>query len=520
MKHKFSQGTNNPGIVTNAPSANVAWSAGNNVRFGNGYTKKTPGKSLLTTIPSGSPIKGMFTFKGYDGVVRTIVCCDTNVLVYTSDFTTYIDITPTTPLSPTTQNDSWQFTLCGGMPVISNGVDRVMKWTNYSSVLETITSAPAMVKCLATVNNRVVYGWTLENSYEFTGRLRWTDIANPDIAIISKEVKGGRADLMRPSGGIGSHERIKAISSSRRIARVYTERNIWLLSPAKPPYVYQADIIAEDVSVLSTRSVVSVRGVDYCIGTDDIYMVADGVKSIGIPIRNSIQANLNKSAVGTAFAFYKPDTQEVFFCVATGNASTPNTAYIYNLELNNFAVCDVNYLSHTYSWVENVTTWDNSPFGAWDNIEDSNTWDQTDTGIIPYSIVGNSEGEILKLDEGVDDYYAGQSLGVYSYIETGDMVLSSEFKSADDVIKTVSRVFPSVKPQTTQTPLMVEVGVRDSLSDDIKWSNPMPYTIGVSRKVDFRNSGKVVRLRFSTEQKEDQWVLDGYTMDYCYRGLR
>lgn len=520
MRRRFSQAESNAGIITNLPTTNVVWSGGRNIRFGLGYVKKTNGKTLLTTIPSGTPIRAMFTFKGHDGTVRTVVFSDAQVFAYTADFTSYDDISPTIPISPLTANDAWQFSLCGGMLVVSNGVDRVMKWENYGGRLETITDAPTVAKTLATVNNRVVYGWVIEGGYEFSGRLRWTKIADPTVATINKEVHGGRSDLMRPSGGMNAHERVKAISSTGRSARVYTERNIWILGPSQAPYVFRADIIAEDISILSTRSVVNVKGIDYVIGTDDLYKVTDVVQPIGLKIKNSIFANINKDAAGTSFSFYKPDTQEVFFCVPTAGATTPNTAFILNLETDNFSVCDVNYLCHAYSWVEDNVTWDSNPFGVWDSVSDSDTWDQTDTGVIPYSIVGNANGEILKLDEGVDDYYAGDTIAIDSYIETGDMILSTDFVSGDGIVKTVSDIYPSLKPQSDKTTLMIEVGVRESLSDNVKWSSKQPYTIGVSRKVSPRSSGKYVRLRFSSGQIGDQWIMDGYSMDYFYRGSR
>ena len=517
-KYTFTQSGNNSGIITNAPSTKVAWVNGKNVRFGSGYVRKTPGKSLLATIPSVSPIRGMFTFKGTDGTVRTIVCSDVNIYSYTNDFGSYTDITPPYPPPSITANDAWQFTLVGGMPVLSCGVDRIWKWESYGSPLALLDNAPRRAKCLTSSKNRLLLGWVLENGYEYPARLRWSDIADPEsFCVDDNKSASGRADMVNPNGNsIDSAERIKGFASRGENTFVFTERNVWLLSPiASKEHVYSLSLFAECIGLISTRAVVYANGVIYFIGTDDFYMIADGVKPIGFSIRNSVFPNLNKAAAGTAFAFYKPDTKEVFFCMATASNTTPDTAYVYNTEFNNWSICSVNYLCYAYNWVENNVTWESQQFGQWDQATDSDVWDTSDAGIIPYNAVGNINGEILKFDDGANDYFASASSAIESYIETGDMVFDNERFN-----KMISRVYPFLKPQSDKTKLMVSVGVRESLSNDIEWSTPVPFTLGINNKVDVRKTGKYGRIKFSTNQLGVDWTLDGYELEYILRGYR
>jgi hypothetical protein len=71
--------------------------------------------------------------------------------------------------------------------------------------------------------------------------------------------------------------------------------------------------------------------------------------------------------------------------------------------------------------------------------------------------------------------------------------------------------------------MMIRVGVRNRLGEDIKWSDPVPFTIGVSEKCDFddfRKEGKWVRIRFYSNIKDAPWSLAGFTIKYEIGGTR
>jgi len=92
-----------------------------------------------------------------------------------------------------------------------------------------------------------------------------------------------------------------------------------------------------------------------------------------------------------------------------------------------------------------------------------------------------------------------------------------------DRMKRISDVIPELAEQDTVSELMVQVGVRNRLSDDIRWSDAVPFTIGVSEKTDFngfRKEGKYVRIRFYSNLLTSPWVLSGYTIKYEEGGTR
>jgi len=130
-------------------------------------------------------------------------------------------------------------------------------------------------------------------------------------------------------------------------------------------------------------------------------------------------------------------------------------------------------------------------------------------------VVGNASGQILILDSG---FNTAAGLAIDGRIETGDL----DFGLPNNV-KTIAEVIPHLEYQDIVSELMVQVGVKNQMPDDLRWSDPVPFTIGVSDKCDlngFRRGGKFVRVRFYSELLTSPWKMSGYTINYEVGGTR
>lgn len=516
--HTFIQGEKNSGIVTNAPSYQVNWATGKNIRFKPGCIYKTFGKTLLATVPGGRAVRDSFTFIDNSGIIHTIICCDDKIYSYHDDFTEYDDITPVIP--PNSDSTSiWQFALIGGCPIITNGIDGIWQWNNFSSVLVKIVNIP-YAKYLTTSYHRLMLANIQEGAYSYPARIRWSPPANPTYFTIDKNAKSGQADIVNMGSGIDTSEKIKSVLGDGEDTYIFADRTIWLATIVNSPYSYRLNMISGDDGLLASRARVKAKGSIWFIGNDDFYKLdRSGKQSIGFPIKNSVFPNINKSAAYLSKTFYQPATNEIFFCLPmldnkSVTSSPINTAYIYNLELQNWSIMDMDFLSHTYNWSTDQIEWNNAS-GTWDSQTDR--WDEiSNNGILPYSVVGNSIGQIFKFDTGYDN----NTTAIESYIETGDIDFSNKFHILTDYFKAIDSVWPGVKPQDVDTPLLIQVGTRSSLHQPISWSEPAAYTIGINDKVDIRKEGKWIRLRFYTMQLGDQWTLDNYSIRYTLRGKR
>lgn len=133
-------------------------------------------------------------------------------------------------------------------------------------------------------------------------------------------------------------------------------------------------------------------------------------------------------------------------------------------------------------------------------------------------IVGTLAGYILQFDSGNNDYASAAYEAIDGRIETGDLSFD-----LPNNMKRIAEVIPDLAVQTLVSELMVQVGVRNRLADDIKWSDPVAFTIGASERCDFngfRKEGKLVRIRFYSDQKDAPWKLAGFTINYEVGGTR
>ena len=106
-------------------------------------------------------------------------------------------------------------------------------------------------------------------------------------------------------------------------------------------------IVDNDIRIMSPRLTCSYKGVIYSLAKDDAYKYYGGKKNpIGLPIRNNFPT-LNYSCIDTSFCFPMNGANEIWFCVPTGTNTAPDTAYVYNWELDNWTITDCAFLSHS-----------------------------------------------------------------------------------------------------------------------------------------------------------------------------
>jgi len=476
------------GINSQLPGSLVLWAIGRNVRFTPGYVSKTLGVAYLASTFGHVAVRATFTFIGTDGAVRTIVCCDTVIYAFNEDFSSYTDITPS-PAPTGGASDVWQFELVAGLPIVSNGKDAIWKWPVYASALTALSGAPTWAKRISTCMHRLVVSNILEGGFTYPGRVRWTEPGNPENWTIDTTGKSGRFDIMDYNTGIESLANIKAQIANGQKMFFFAERGMWTSDFAQATKQFvETD---PDAEILSSKCVCRLGNYIFYLGKQDVFKTAGVMPdAIGLPIRDELFDNLNESALDTAFCFPVRAASEVWFCVATGTNTVPDTAFIYNDELKVWTVLGISFSCHGEKALTGITR----------------------------EIIGTAAGDLLQLDSGGNGYAAAVYNAIDGYIETGDLNFD-----LPDHMKRIAEVIPDLKVQTEVSEMMIRVGVRNRLGEDIKWSDPVPFTIGVSEKCDFddfRKEGKWVRIRFYSDQMDSPWSLAGFTVKYELGGTR
>ena len=334
------------GINSSLPSDKVTWATGRNVRFTPGYVSKTLGKSVLGKLFYPSlPIRSIFSFSAFDGTIYNVICTDAKTFAADELYTTFTNITPSSAPGGGVL-DIWDCCIVAGLPILTNGKDTMLKWTSASAILSPMTHG-VVAKNISNCMHQLVCSNIVEDGYTYTGRVRWMERGNPENSTIDTSKKSGYQDLTTYENGYSVQENIIAQVSEGSSTYFFTEKNVWLcdFSQSTKSFV----IIDNDFKLLTKKSVCVYQGVVYALEKRDIYKFSKGQGKvpIGLPIRTELFTNLNASGSVYAFCFPMYNTKEIWFCVSTTNAQ-PNTAYVYNWELDCWSICDCTFICHAF----------------------------------------------------------------------------------------------------------------------------------------------------------------------------
>ena len=501
------------GINSTMPSNKVVWSTGRNIRFTPGFVSKTPGKKNIATLPVSSlNLRAAFTFVAFDGNVYTILCTDAKIYAANRDYTTISDITPTT--APTGgYYDLWEFCIVAGLPILTNGKDVIWKWDDLDSILVPLLNAPLAKHISCSMHQLVCSNIYMNGAWRY-GRTEWSGVGKPEFWTIDKTRKSGYQDLNDYYGASTSRQNILCQISEGSKVYYFTEKNLWVCDFAQAKK--QFFIVDGAVELASPKSACNYGGSIYAICKDDVYKYTNGAKTaIGLPIRKELYLGLNYLKLDTIFNFNVFGTSEVWFCVPMNSSALPDTAYIFNTELNNWTICDCDFTCHALQYSKTVAWVNNSGIEVtWENdTDDTISWLGEFYRANPEDIVCDSLSHINKMDSGYNALNTSLTdTAIYGYIETGDMSFA-----ARPIQKVIEELFPELAAQTLTNSLMIQVGCRENLSLAVRWNPAVSFRIGIDIYTDLRNygsQGAFIRLRFYTNIKDSPWAMSSYAVTY------
>gem|GEM_PF-5353051 len=344
------------GINLQLPGNKAYWATGRNVRFTQGFVSKSLGKSLKATTPGAQPIRAMFSYVNAYGKAVTIVCSDAAVYAYNEDFSgevalsAYLNITPYP--APTGDADSvWTFALVSGLLFVSNGKERVWEWWDIGRYFYELDDALTGIaaKFIGSCMHRLVLSNVTVRATTYPGRIMWSEAGNPENFTLDLQHGAGIFDLLDYRTGAGIVVTIKGQIFAGQNGFFFGEKGLWVCDFAQQ--LKQFMLADRDVELLAPRAVCQAGGAIFFIGKTDIYRTVTGkAEPIGLPVRKNLFASINVTYEHRSFAFAPYGANEVWFCIPTGTSTQPDTAYIYNYELNNWTVQDVDFLCHSVSY--------------------------------------------------------------------------------------------------------------------------------------------------------------------------
>lgn len=302
-------------------------------------------------------------------------------------------------------------------------------------------------------------------------------------------------------------QRILRISDS---LAVYKENSIQLSSYIGGDSIYLQQQPVAFMGTPSPASVVGVRGMHYFVGQEGIYRFnGASIEPVGmVNIDGKLVSTVYQTFLSTImpanptdlWAFHDVLRKEIMW------VGQNNRALVYNYDNDTFstkyfpfaAAGYVNLTQQSQDWQARTQDW-----AAY--IED---WFTTTTLANLTILGGDATGKLFVLHEA--NAFTADGVAIPMTLESPDL----DFGDVGS-IKMVNELRIDGIPQASpnETPLKVQVGVRDNLTQEITWSNAYPVS---GNRVTFSHSGRFIRFRLV---KQDGFCsVDRMTAYYRFRG--
>jgi hypothetical protein len=218
--------------------------------------------------------------------------------------------------------------------------------------------------------------------------LRWSDVEDPCVWTPEATNQAGGLRLSHGS------KIITAVQSRQEIV-VFTDSSLYSLQYVGPPFVWTAQLIGDNLSLIGPNAAVIASGVVYWMGVDKFYKYDGRVQTLNCDLRRYIFSDFNTGQTEQVYAGTNEGFNEIWWFYCSADSNTSDRYVIYN-------------------YVENVWYYGNMARSAW-----------LDSGLLPLPVAATYDSELVQHEDGVDAYVLGVKTALPAYIS------SSEFDIGD-----------------------------------------------------------------------------------------
>ena len=218
--------------------------------------------------------------------------------------------------------------------------------------------------------------------------IRWSDQEDPYTWTPAATNQAGSLKLSKGS-------EIVSVAQTRQEIVVFTDASVYSLQYLGPPFVWQSQLLGDNISIISPNCVAIASGVTYWMGADKFYAYDGRVQTLNCDLRRYVFEDFNSLQRDQIFAGTNEGFNEIwwFYCSKTSN--TVDRYVIYN------------YLERVWYYGTLART-------AW-----------LDSGLLSFPIAATYNSLIVQHEVGVDDLETGTPLPIEASIS------SSEFDIGD-----------------------------------------------------------------------------------------
>ena len=286
---------------------------------------------------------------------------------------------------------------------------------------------------------------------------------------------------------------------------VFTDSSIYSLQYLGPPYVWAAQLLGDNISIMGPNSAVIASGIVYWMGVDKFYQYDGRVNTLNCDLRRFVFGDLNQEQALQVFSGTNEGFNEVWWFYCSANSTVVDKYVIYN-------------------YIEKIWYYGTMSRTAW-----------LDSGLQAVPIAANYftdtlTGNIINHETGLNDNTTGTAAAIDAYIS------SSEFDIGDGHnFGFVWRVLPDLtfeNAENTPAGAVPSVamtlyglsnsgsGVTSTASQPVAKSNTYVITEQFTGQIFTRMRGRQMIFKISSNQVNTCWQLGAPRIDIRPDGRR
>ena len=218
----------------------------------------------------------------------------------------------------------------GGALFIWDASDGITTRATLLSAEGGASDVPTVQNQILVSDNRFVFCFganTLGTSVQDPMLIRWSDQENSINWTPAATNQAGDLTLSRGS-------QIITGSLIRQEVLVWTDSALYALQYVGAPVVWGSQLIGENISIMSRRSVIVASDIAYWMGRDKFYIYDGSTKPLPCTVKRYVFSDINFDETGQIFAGANEEFSEVWWFYPTANSLVPDRYVIYNYAEN------------------------------------------------------------------------------------------------------------------------------------------------------------------------------------------
>lgn len=493
------------GIVADEVSHELAENVctdGNNVRFMDGYVRKTEGYAATLTTPVVVPYH-----------IANLQNSGNNYWVHVGLTSAYSDngITQTnitgTALTGTA-NQKITSCVLGGVLIINNQADRPKYWAG-SGNLANLTGWTSTHRCkaLRSFKNYLIALNITKGSNNYASMVKWSHAAAPGFIPDSWDEN----DTTRDAGELDVAETDDEIVDGLALGNtfiIYKQRSCYGMQYLGNNSIFRVFKLPGGFGALTQNCVADTPNGHVVLtnGPDVIRHYANEPQSIiQGKWRKWLADNIDPSSYYNSFVACNRDKSEVWVCIPTTGNTYPNVALIWNWNDDTWTKISIPNLTHAHfgTYLQSEVSFD------YENVLTFDTWEEPFESIDVSTrlLASSADQKLYLMDEG-DTADGSNFTATFSRVG---------LSFGDPDTRKLHRGVTLRVDADAGTSLTVEGASSDDIEGPYSYASGVTYTVGTSRKADFMVSGRFVGYRV-TSTGAGQWRIKSVGNDIKPQG--